>query len=59
MKIHKAFTPDRLRKDPDNPLPRQANEPSDPVVVHGKEEYEVQEVLASRILRGKLQYRIK
>ena len=41
MKIHKAFTLDRLQKDPNNPLPRQANKPLDLVVVYSKEEYEV------------------
>jgi hypothetical protein len=59
VKIHNVFAPDKLRKDPEDPLPGQVNDPPDPVEVDGEEEYEVQEVLASRTLRGRLEYRIK
>ena len=59
MKIHNVFSPDKLRKDPGDPLPGQVNEPPGPVVVQDEEEYEVQEVLASRLIRNQLQYRVK
>ena len=59
MKIRNVFPPDKLQKDPDDPLPGQINEPPGPIEVQGEAEYEVQEVLASRLIRNQLQYRIK
>jgi hypothetical protein len=56
MKIHNIFSPDKLQKDPGDPLPGQVNDPLGPVVVQGKEEYEVQEVLVLRLICNQLQY---
>ena len=53
------FHADRLRKAPENPLPGQLNAEPPPVQVNDYEEYEVQEVLASKLVRGKLFYRVK
>jgi len=55
-----TFTPDRLRRYPNNPLPRQAaeNPPGEQVQAGQEEEWEVERILASRTHRGKLQYQV-
>jgi hypothetical protein len=58
MKIHLVFSPDKLRKAGTDPLPGQIQEPQPLIVIDSEEEWEVQEVLASRLTRGKLYYRI-
>ncbi|OJD27579.1 hypothetical protein ACJ73_01037, partial [Blastomyces percursus] len=37
----------------------QINVPPEPIEIEGENEWEIEEVLASRINRGKLQYRVK
>jgi hypothetical protein len=59
IKVHPVFYAKKLRKDPGNPLPGQTNLEYDLIEVQeGEEEYEVQEVLAVKLLRGKLRYRV-
>lgn len=59
MKIHPIFSPDKLRRAAEDPLPGQVIEPPEPIVVGDENEWEVEEVLASRISRRKLEYQVK
>ena len=53
------FNAERLRKYPDNPLPGQASENPEGELVGEDEEWEVEEVLASRLHYKKLQYQVQ
>jgi hypothetical protein len=54
-----VFPADRLRKFDNNPLPGQeAEEPDGEVLESGEKEWEVDDVLASRLHYGKLQYQV-
>ena len=59
MKIHPVFSPDKLRRAANDPLPAQTEEPGEPVEINGENEWDVEQILASRLIRGKLQYRAK
>jgi hypothetical protein len=59
IKIHPVISADKLRKAANDPFPGQILEPGLPIVVNGQEEWDVEEILASRAYYGKLQYRVK
>lgn len=47
-RMHNTFTTDRLRKDPNNPLPGQINEEQGPIIIADEPEWEVEEIIASK-----------
>ena len=59
MKIWPVFSPDKLRKARNDPLPGQIEDEGEPIDINSHKEYEVEEILASRIYYRKLQYRVK
>jgi transposase InsO family protein len=56
MRIHPVFHVSLLEPVRANDIPGRVQEPSPPVIVEDHEEYEVEEVLDSRVRRGKLKY---
>ena len=57
-RIHDVFAPDLLCKDPQDPLPGQEapKPPGEPI--QGVEEWEVDQILASKLYRAKLKYQV-
>ncbi|KAH8144651.1 uncharacterized protein LAJ45_11360 [Morchella importuna] len=59
MKSHPVFHVSSLEPARRHPLPGHIQPPPPPVIVEGEEEFEVQEVMDSRIRRNQLQYLVK
>jgi len=60
IKVHPVFYAKKLCKDPKNPLPSQTNPQPPPLEVEDSEtKYEVQEVLAIKLIQGKLKYQVQ
>jgi hypothetical protein len=57
-RIHDVFALDVLTKDPNTPLPGQETLKPRGEVIASQEEYVVKEVLAIKLNRGTLEYRI-
>ncbi|KHJ33770.1 hypothetical protein EV44_g3806 [Erysiphe necator] len=58
-RMSRLFYADRLRKDSNKPLPGQEYERLNPDIVDGEEEWEVENILSSRIYYGKLHYMVQ
>jgi len=58
-RIHDVFAPDVLCKDPMDPLPGQEAPKPPSIPIQGVEEWEVEEILASKLHRSNLKYRVK
>lgn len=61
MRIHDTFHTSLLQSVSDDPLPGQIQSPPPSIIVENQdeEEYELDDILDSRIYRGKVQYRVK
>jgi len=59
MAIHNTFHISLLEPYQDNRLPSQIKEPPPPIQIEGEEEYELDEIIDSRLHYNKLQYRAK
>ena len=58
IKVHFVFSPDKLQKATNDPLPGQRNEPPLLIQVNGNDKWEVKEILAYKLVRGMLKYYI-
>jgi transposase InsO family protein len=59
MRVHPVFSVSLLDPAADDPIPGQRNPPPPPVIVDEDEEYEVEEILDSKMLRRRLRYKVK
>ena len=59
MRIHNTFHISLLELYNDNKLPSQGSEPPPPIILEGEPEYELEEIIDSRLHYNKLQYRAK
>ena len=53
MRIHDVFSPDKLQKAADDPLPGQVQEPPEPIKINDNDKWEVEQILDSCIICSK------
>jgi len=59
MRIHNTFHISLLELYNDDKLPSQKTQPPPPIIIEGEPEYELEQIVDSRLHYGKLQYRAK
>jgi transposase InsO family protein len=60
IKVHPIFAPEKLRRAAStDPLPGQIEDQQPPIKIDGQEEWEVEDVLAVKLSRQKLYYRVR
>ena len=59
MRVHPVFSVALLEPAATDPLPGQHNPPPPPVIVNGVEEYEIEQILDSKLVRNTLRYLVK
>ena len=59
MKVHPVFNVVKLRSYIPDPIPRRQAPPPPPIVHGDNVEYEVEKILDSKLIRGKLHYKVK
>ena len=59
IKVYPIFSPDKLQKAANDPLPRQKNEPPLPIQVNSDNKWEVNKILAYKLVQRTLRYRIQ
>ena len=58
IKVHPVFSLDKLQKAATDPLPRQRNKPPLPIQVNNNDKWEIKEILAYKLVKGTLKYRV-
>src|SRR6266702_60915 len=58
IKVYLVFLLDKLRKAVTDPLPRQRNKPPLLIQINGDDKWEIEEILACKLVRGILKYRV-
>jgi hypothetical protein len=59
IKVHSVFYTKKLCKHPNNSLPRQPIDNTPPLAINNQIEYEVEQILAIKLVQNKLKYKIK
>ncbi len=59
IKVHPVFYAEKLCKHSNNSLPRQPMDNTPPLAINDQIEYEVEQILAVKLVRNKLKYRVK
>src|SRR6266704_2825443 len=58
IKVFSVFLPDKLQKAITDLLPGQRNKPPLPIQVNNNNKWEIEEILACKLVRGTLKYRV-